>query len=44
VWVHVLMILGIYFDLSFPFWSVWMRWIWAHGFGFEGPNPNFLFG
>uniref|UniRef100_A0A2N9FGY5 Uncharacterized protein n=1 Tax=Fagus sylvatica TaxID=28930 RepID=A0A2N9FGY5_FAGSY len=24
--------------------SVWMGWIWAHGFGFEGPNPNSLFG
>ena len=26
------------------YWSVWMGWILAHGFGFEGPNPNSLFG
>jgi hypothetical protein len=25
-------------------WSVWMGWIWAHGFGFESRNPNSLFG
>ena len=26
------------------FWSVWMGWIWAQGFGFESPNSNSLFG
>ena len=27
-----------------PLWSVWIGWIWAYGFGFEGPNLNSLFG
>ena len=25
-------------------WSSWMGWIWAQGFRFENPNPNYLFG
>ena len=32
------------FNQTHHLWSVWMGWIWAHGFGFESRNLNSLFG